>query len=230
VAVVIVMFDTITVKDIPSFANTSADAVAGYMDGRYADLAAMEAAFPKAHHLSITVTAGELADCLDVETGDATPSQAAAWVKKVEAVGIWRPCLYANRSTMPAVETNLKDNGVGRGQVRLWVADFTGTVHLPAGFDACQWTDRALGRNLDESICLGTFFQGAAPDDILEARVMLRVPHGAVEGVPLPWTIVPLPRGEDGSLEAKVTLHAPKGSLEGVPLPWAISGLPRGHV
>lgn len=153
-----VMFDTVTVSQVPSLANTSRDAVAGYIDGRFKDEAELVHAFPHAHHLSIAVFASDDADCLDIETGDAQPEQAPGWYLRQVKRGVWRPCLYANRSTMPAVESTMAQAGIHRELFRLWVADFTDTPHLPAGFDACQWTDHALGRNLDESLCLDSFF------------------------------------------------------------------------
>jgi hypothetical protein len=68
---------------------------------------------------------------------------------------------------MAAVLAALARAGIDRSQVRLWTAHYTGHAHLctaTCGFgfrwtaDATQWTDRALGRNLDESVCTDSFF------------------------------------------------------------------------
>lgn len=160
------MFDTVTVSTVPSFANTSSEAVAGYVDGLYNDEQQLKAAFPDAQHLSIAVFASDDADCLDVETGDATPGEAPGWVNRQLARGATRPCLYANASTMPAVVAACQGTGIQRASVRLWVAHYIYVQPAPPfelGADAVQWTDRALGRNLDQSICLDTFFGPPPP-------------------------------------------------------------------
>lgn len=154
----IVMFDTVTHQDIPPFANTDRDAVAAYVDGIFANEAVVFHQDPKAHHLSITVTAGEVADCLDIENGDATPEQAPGWWHDATMHGIWRPCLYASLSVIPEVVHQLTEHGIHRSSYRLWAAHYTGQPHVEKGCDATQWTDKALGRNLDESLCLDTFF------------------------------------------------------------------------
>jgi hypothetical protein len=118
--------------------------------------------FPHAHRLSIAVNASEDADCLDVETGDATPAEAPAWFHRQIKLGKKLPCLYANTSTMPAVITALAAAGIQRNQYRVWTAHYTGVPHIEPGSDATQWYDKALGRNLDISWCKDTFFGGAS--------------------------------------------------------------------
>ena len=162
------MFDSINPATVPSVASTSHDAVAGYVDGRWPDFQALERLFPKAHHLSIAVTAADDADCLDIETGDAVPSEAAGWVRRQHARGVARPCLYANVSEMPAVKANLDDAGLSRGSYRLWAAHWTydlavATAELANGWDAIQWTNKAQGRDLDESVCVDSFFGQVTP-------------------------------------------------------------------
>ena len=148
------MYDSVSVGQIPA----DAQAVAGYVGGNWPTYSSLERLHPDAHKLSIAVNAGEDADCLDVETGDATPADAPAWVRRQLARGVWRPCLYANASTMPAVVHALAQGGIARREIRLWVASYTGYPHIPNGYDACQWTNTALGRNLDASLCSDTFF------------------------------------------------------------------------
>jgi hypothetical protein len=145
--------------------------VAGYVGGRWPTYVPLVHAHPHAHHLAIAVSASEDAECLDVEAGDARPDQAPAWVRRQQARGVHRPVLYASVSAMPAVLSALSTAGIPRDAVRLWTAHYTGRPHIctPAcgfGFgttgDATQWTDRALGRNLDESLCSDSFFGAAA--------------------------------------------------------------------
>ncbi len=78
-------------------------AVAGYVNGSWPSYNGLVKRYPGAKHLSIAVNTSADARCLDVETGDATPDQAPAWVRRQHARGVARPILYANTSTMPAV-------------------------------------------------------------------------------------------------------------------------------
>ena len=148
------MYDSVDVSTVP----LNAQAVAGYVGGSWPTYLPLVQAFPKAKHLSIAIAASEDADCLDIETGDATPDEAPGWVRRQWARGVKRPCLYANLSTMPAVEAALA--GIPRTRYRLWVAQYLipRRPHLPAGFDACQYDDQALGRNLDVSLLRSDFF------------------------------------------------------------------------
>lgn len=154
----IVMFDSVDVSTIPP----DAAAVAGYTSGSWPTYPDLVRAFPKAHRLSIAVSAEHDADCLDIEPGDAAISQAPAWVKRQQARGVYRPCLYTSLSYMPGLKDALQAAGIPRESVRLWVAHYTYHAHIEPGYDACQWTDRALGRNLDQSECLDTFFGAPA--------------------------------------------------------------------
>lgn len=150
----VVMYDSTDVGTIPSDPH----AVAGYVGGNWPTYLALVHRFPHAFHLSIAVTASEDGECLDIETGDATPWQAPFWVRRQQHKGVSRPALYANLSTMPAVQTALRTHGIGRNEVRLWVAHYTGVAAIPKGYDACQYDDKALGRNLDASLCHPSFF------------------------------------------------------------------------
>ena len=130
-------------------------AVAGYIDGNFRTYHALVARFPHAKHLAIAVFASTNdGHCLDVETGDATPAQAPGWVRKRHAAGIKRPIIYANESTMPAVEAALRNDGIKRDEYMLWVAAYNGREEVPAGFDAHQWKNVEVpGSNYDQSIC-----------------------------------------------------------------------------
>ena len=164
----ITMFDSVDVGQIPA----DAQAAAGYVDGRFANVAELRDRFPHAHILTIAVFAGHDAECLDIETGDATPGQAVGWYARQRARGVARPCLYASAFVMDTeVIPAIRAAGIGRQAVRLWAAHYNGSPHIcgPAsckelGIDAdgTQWTDRAMGRNLDESLLAADFF-GAAP-------------------------------------------------------------------
>lgn len=162
------MYDSVDVSQIPP----DAPAAAGYTDGRWANFPALRGHVPHAHLLSITVTASADADCLDVEQGDATPPQAGGWVKRQLARGAHRPVIYANASTMPEVLSVLASAGITRSLVRCWSAHYTeehicgpATCRYP-GVPACdgtQWTNHALGRDLDQSLLLDDFFATPEP-------------------------------------------------------------------
>ena len=162
------MYDSVDISQIPP----NAQAVAGYTSGRWVTYPHLVAAFPHAHVLSIAVNAAHDADCLDVETGDATPAQGAAWYQRQKTRGVTRPCLYASVSVMQAdILPALSKAGISRAAVRLWSAHYTGSAHicgpstcrqLGIAADGTQWTDRALGRNLDESLLADSFFGGTS--------------------------------------------------------------------
>lgn len=158
-----VMYDSIDLAQFPS----DPPAVAGYTSGFWPTYPELVKRFPKAKHLSIAVTAAHDADCLDIETGDATPEQAPAWVRAQKKRGVERPCVYASLSSISAVLAALEREGISRDEVRVFTAHYTGKAHLCSpgcgfGFktnaDATQFTDHALGRNLDESRLRGGFF------------------------------------------------------------------------
>ena len=160
----ITMYDSVDVRQIPS----NAQAVAGYVGGRWPTFGTLAAEWPRStHKLSIAVNASENADCLDVEQGDASVDQAAAWVKRQKARGVKRPVVYTSVSQAPLLLRTLARGGVARSDIRLWTAHYTFKAHrcsASCGFgfagsaDATQYSDHALGRNLDASLCSPSFF------------------------------------------------------------------------
>lgn len=165
----IVQYDSVDLSTIPA----DAQAVAGYVGGMWPNYGQVVRQWPHAHHLSIAINSAEQAECLDVEKGDATPEQAPAWFHEQIKRGVERPCLYASlsvckESLVPIMEAA----GIHRAAYRLWSAHYTMSPHIcgpseglsePA--DATQWTDRALGRNLDESLCSDGFYGVHTPVD-----------------------------------------------------------------
>jgi hypothetical protein len=163
----VTMYDDVKLALIPA----QAEAVAGYVNGRWPTYNEVLRRWPKAKHLSIAVTAHADAECLDVEPGDATNRDAPAWVKRQLARGVHRPVVYTSVSNTAQLLLVLAGAGIGRSQIRLWTAHYSGRPHLcgpGCGFglkttaDATQWTDRASGKSLDESLCAPSFF-GPAP-------------------------------------------------------------------
>lgn len=155
------MYDDVTVSLIPS----NATAVAGYANGIYANLTAMRSRFPKAHILDIAVRSSVNATCLDVETGDATNAQAVGWVKAQHNRGLAKPIVYTSAGNAQALINTLANGGVPRDSYLLWSAHYSGVSHICSkggcGYpnaDGTQFTDRAMGKSLDESLVSDTFF------------------------------------------------------------------------
>lgn len=159
-----IMYDSVDVSQIPG----DAVAVAGYADGRYANIAALQAAFPRALVLSITTSGADAhATAVDEEPGDASVAGAVAWLRAAAARGTWRPCAYASVSGMGALLAAVQAAGLQLSDFRFWSAHYGAGAHIcgPAtcrlvsrAMDATQWTDAALGRNLDESLLAVGFF------------------------------------------------------------------------
>ncbi|HWY90667.1 MAG TPA: hypothetical protein VNY31_08350 [Solirubrobacteraceae bacterium] len=155
------MFDSTAVSLIPR----DAPAVAGYVGGFWPTYPELVKDWPHAHRLSIAISAGEDAECLDIENGDARSQDAPHWYRRQRDRGVPRPVLYASVSQVPAIEHEMTRAGIPRSAYHVWSAHYTGHPHLCARAcglahpaDATQWTDRALGRDLDQSLCSEAFF------------------------------------------------------------------------
>lgn len=164
----ITMFDDINPGTMPSGSNY---AYACYIDGLWPYFHELAARFPKAAEkgrlLDVAVFASDNATCLDIERGDATIEQAPEWFERQVLRGVYRPVLYTSASNMKALELAMARRHIPRSAYRLWSAHYTGKAHIcgpkTCGYgmslaDGTQWTDFALGVNLDESLLLGSFF------------------------------------------------------------------------
>lgn len=167
----LVMFDSVD-NDIPA----SAQAIAGYTSGNWPTW--NEPWFQQhkaAHKLSIAIFATHNALALDMENGDALLSEGPDWTRRQQARSIWRPVLYSSISNMVEVVGLMSQHGFARSDYRLWAAHYGlgphicghgGCPYTAVACDATQWTSSALGRNLDESLCLPDFFQFAKPTPV----------------------------------------------------------------
>jgi hypothetical protein len=195
IIVTLTMYDSTNVGTLPH----GADAYAGYVQGLFPTFAALQRMFTASgtHLLSIAVFASGNADCLDIESGDATNAQAPGWVKRQLARGAQRPCLYTSVSNMDALMTTLGGAGISRAEIRLWSAHYGQGKHICApgtcgltrhACDGTQWTDAALGRSLDESVLLTNFFSLSAPATqlIVEESMLLKTGAGALTPVAIP--------------------------------------------
>lgn len=152
-----VMYDAVNTNEIPH----SAQAVAGYVGGRWPTYYQLPRQFPHIpaeRIISIAIAPNQVADCLDIENGDAQPRDAPAWVLRQKRRGLERPILYASLDTLPAITIALDAARITRPEYRLWSADYTHQPHITPGADATQWTDQAQDRQLDETLANDDFF------------------------------------------------------------------------
>jgi hypothetical protein len=164
------MFDDTTVQLIPK----SAKAVAGYVNGRYRTWARVLHRFPHARHISIAVSADVLADCLDVESGDATNQEAVGWYHRFKAdakknkTPHKKPIFYTSVSNADALVATLRHASIRRGSYILWTAHYGDGKHVcgpkTCGLtrhqaDSTQWTSSSHSRSLDESRCKPSFWE-----------------------------------------------------------------------
>lgn len=94
------MADSVTVTNLPE----GFDVYGGYTDGLYANMTALKARFPDKPLVGFTVFASDnFGDCLDVESGDATPDQAPGWIAARRLAGHPGPLVYCSESLWPTV-------------------------------------------------------------------------------------------------------------------------------
>lgn len=129
------MYDSITAADCPA----DGDLYAGYLNGRWQSYEPLVQLHPGKRVVSISVFPSDVrGDVLDVETGDATPAQAPAWLAARRNQGAW-PSLYCNPSNRQAVEDAVA--AAGLVQPPYWVAHYTHVSHMEPGAVATQWDD-----------------------------------------------------------------------------------------
>jgi hypothetical protein len=151
------LYDSITATDIP----TGAQMVAGYVNGTFQWSDADWARFPNATKVRIATRAWiNDGHVLDVETGDAVPGQAPAWVEMRRAAGV-DPTVYCNASTQVAVQAAF--NAAGVPQPHYWIAHYDNVPTLPPGAVAKQYiNDPISGGHYDLSV-VADYWPGVDP-------------------------------------------------------------------
>lgn len=146
----VTMYDAVTVTNIPQAEDVI---VAGYATGIYANISQMMVRFPVAPILTIDVTGTGKAQCLDVESGDATVSQIDPWLSNYALTGpvFSRPVVYMSLDYAKASFPTAPPEGCW-----LWTAHYTGVEHycgpacgLAYTADATQYSSTAT---LDTSV------------------------------------------------------------------------------
>lgn len=113
--------------------------VGGYINGSFAWTQAQFDLFDASDRVYITITASaDAGDVIDCENGDATPGQAANWVRMRKAAGYDRPTVYCNRSTVADVRMATGSLVLAR-DYDIWVADWTGAPHEVSPCAATQY-------------------------------------------------------------------------------------------
>jgi hypothetical protein len=139
------MYDAVNLEGVPADATM----VAGYVDGHFQSYNGLKARFPHAVHVGIAVSAHTNAgQVLDVENGDATPSQAVSWVSMRRAAG-QEPTVYCATSTWLSVRSAFHTHGVA--EPHYWIAHWDGSTAIPNGAVAKQYRS---GKSYDTSVVL----------------------------------------------------------------------------
>jgi hypothetical protein len=135
------MYDSIHPLAIP----LTATMVAGYVDGAWPWMAAsnlgwVRGRWPAATRVRVAVFASTNDGAvLDVEAGDATPTQAPGWVTRRRAAGV-DPTVYCNSGLWPAVRAAFHAANVT--EPHYWVAAYPGGgAAVMAGTVAHQYAD-----------------------------------------------------------------------------------------
>jgi hypothetical protein len=130
------IYDSVTPTDIPSSQGNVATYANGPFQASWADVQGRS-------NVMWIDTRGDNpgANVLDVEPGDASPTEAADWVKarlaaepgSVAIVYTFRAEWGAVKDAIGTLPSNLQS------KVKYWIADPTGVPHVVAGSSATQW-------------------------------------------------------------------------------------------
>jgi hypothetical protein len=145
-------YDSITPSEIP--ANQQ---IATYADGKFAVDRSLVSNPGQVIWIDINGHDAN-ANALDVEPGDATPSEVASWVqRRLTAHPGSVAIVYTMRSEWAAAKASVATLPAAmRSEVRWWIADPTGHPHIVPGSQATQWY---WGENYDVSSALPDFEQ-----------------------------------------------------------------------
>lgn len=134
--------------DVPGYGRQPVALRAGYVNGKYANAAAVGA------EVTIDVNGScPSADVLDVEPGDATPDAVPGWIAAHTGD---RPVIYTMRNWLTPIANACAAAGYLPGRdFGWWIATLDGTEAVAdmTGVVAVQvWDEYACGRNIDLSI------------------------------------------------------------------------------
>lgn len=139
-----ILYDAVTASNMPGDGSL----YAYYLNGLYANGTAVKHDDPGKIYVPITVTASLAAQkgwVLDVETGDATASQAVTWVHNYAGANN-EVTVYCNTSTWPSVRSAFQSAGVG--EPSYWVAEYDNNPVIPAGAVAKQYATGGFDKSV----------------------------------------------------------------------------------
>ena len=150
------MYDSVTPGDLPNDATM----VAGYVDGHYRNVARIHEFFPHALVVGIATDARTNDGIvLDVEKGDATPTESVQWVVMRRHAGK-DPSVYCSASEWNAVRAACHAAGVD--EPHYWIAHYDGVASIPKGAVAKQYKPGSAGKHYDTSV-VSTYWPGVDP-------------------------------------------------------------------
>jgi hypothetical protein len=129
------IYDSVTPSAVPA-----GKPIATYADGPSPTPA--QAVAGRSSVLWISITGSDYAaSAVDVEPGNATPAQGAAWAwRKLHSSPTAVARIYTMISEWPAVQQAVASfPATMRERIHWWIADPTGTPHMVTGADATQW-------------------------------------------------------------------------------------------
>jgi hypothetical protein len=130
------IYDSVTPPSIPA----GQQVVATYADGPHPTSASLVTGRKTVLWISITGQDYD-ASVVDVEPGNATPAQAAAWARhRLSSSPHAVARIYTMIREWPAVQAAVASfSAQMRARIHWWIADPTGHPHLVTGSDATQW-------------------------------------------------------------------------------------------
>ena len=143
----------------------------GYVAGSWTNYTQLVNMYPNSLNVSIAPWAGPKAMCLDVEPGDAVPTDAPVFFNNFYVSGgvVNKPVIYTSAGDVQAVIDAMTSAGVPRNAYYIWSAHWIG-YHIcgPAtcGFPAADATQYASNSNYDSDVWTASMFNAPAPPSI----------------------------------------------------------------
>lgn len=135
----------------------SAPVVFAYATGSYAQIGAVHEHCPRSRVVSICTEGRAVCGMYDFEAGALLYSEVNDIVNFAHNHGIRRPIVYAALDAMQMEVRPRLEGSFSRDSYRLVPAHFTDSPELPAWADGVEWTQTALGRNLNEYLLRDDF-------------------------------------------------------------------------
>lgn len=156
------------------------DAYGGYDNGKYVDIAPIEAAHPGRKYVDFSVFLANTGMAGDDEAGDMTDAEMVSWLAERLAAKVWRPVGYKSISSMGSLVAAWTAAGHARSSYRLLSAHYNWGGQLPGlargqhicgpatcggvQCDGTQWIDHGPW---DESLLMPDFFDATVTPPVI---------------------------------------------------------------